>query len=229
MDYNWAKHSISTLRDHATVVFRQGGGSRPDVFLIEIDGQRAVLKDQNGADRWFALLIGPLLNWRETKALKQLASSTYVPNLLAKPSRRAFLMSYHESKQITKIGEQLVDWPLFFERLEQAVSELHELGVAHNDLRNPTNTLVTPQQQPVLVDLVACFSRGSSWNIPQRWLFTKFCQVDRSAITKLKQRFAPDLVTQHDVHPEAIAGRAGMAAKQFGQWIRKISKALFTG
>ena len=105
---------------------------------------------------------------------------------------------------------------------------MHEIGVAHNDLRNPTNTLITDEGHPVLVDLVAYFSQGSRWNWPRNWIFRKFCQVDLSAITKLKLRYAPELVTESDIHPEHIAGQSGMRVKRFGQWVRRVTRALFT-
>ncbi|GAA6139250.1 hypothetical protein NBRC116583_29970 [Arenicella sp. 4NH20-0111] len=229
MTFNWQQYTVEDLRSHATFTFREGGGSRPDVLLIEIDGHKAVLKDQAGADKWFGLLIGPLLNWRECKALKKLSDVSCIPDLLSTPSKRSFLMSYHESEQITRLTNFEPDWPSFFEKLAGAIEELHHTGVAHNDLRNPTNTLITPDGEPVLVDLVACFCRGRSWNWPNLWLFNKFSQVDKSAITKMKSRVAPELLTDDDVNPEQIAGKAGMYAKGLGQQIRRLSRKLFTG
>ena len=228
MTFNWQQYSIEELRAHATTCFREGGGSRPDVLLVEIEGHKAVLKDQGGADKWFALLVGPVLNWRECKALKKLANVNCVPNLLGVPNSRAFLMSYHESEQITRLKNIQPDWAAFFAELNKSIAELHTAGVAHNDLRNPTNTLVTPQGQPILVDLVACFCKGRPWNLPNLWLFEKFAQVDRSALTKMKTKIAPELLGNDEVNPEEIAGKFGMAAKRFGQFIRKISRKLFT-
>jgi len=228
MTVNWRQYTTQELRAHATTTFRQGGGSRPDVLLIEIDGHKAVLKDQGGADRWFAALVGPVLNWRECKALKKLASVNCIPDLLAVPDRRAFLMSYHQSEQITRLNEFQPDWPIFFDKFKAAIAEVHAAGVAHNDLRNPTNTLVTPDGEPVLVDLVACFCRGQRWNLPNQWLFDKFTQVDKSAITKIKTKVAPTLLGDDEINPEQIAGKAGMAAKGLGQWIRAVSRKLFT-
>jgi len=228
MSTNWQQYSLQQLRSHSTTVFRQGGGSRPDVLLIEIDGEKAVLKDQGGADRLFALLVGPVLNWRECKALDKLKDVQCIPKLLNKPSSRSFLMSYHESEQITRLANFEPDWPDFFLKLRTAIDEVHSAGVAHNDLRNPTNTLVTVDGDPILVDLVACFCRGQSWNVLNQWLFNKFSQVDLSAITKIKQRVAPELVEESDVLPEEIAGQAGLAAKSLGQWIRRVSRKLFT-
>lgn len=228
MSINWQDYSVQQLRDHAVATFREGGGSRPDVLLIEIDGHKAVLKDQGGADKLFATLIGPILNWRECKALNKLAEVRCIPDLLSKPSARAFLMSYHESEQITRLQRTEPNWPDFFEKLSASIAEIHAAGVAHNDLRNPTNTLLTPEGEPILVDLVACFCRGQAWNLPNQWLFKKFAQVDLSAITKIKSRVAPQLISADDVVPEEIAGKAGMAVKGLGQWVRRVSRKLFT-
>lgn len=228
MSFHWSNYTLEQLRSHATRSFRVGGGSRPDVLLIEIEGHQAVLKDQGGADRLFALLIGPILNWRECKALTKLAELDSVPVLLSKPNKRSFLMSYHASEQMTRLNEISPEWPIFFAKLSSAIEQMHAAGVAHNDLRNPTNTLVTPNGDPILVDLVACFCRGQRWNILNRWLFNKFTQVDRSAITKLKSKVAPELISSDDVNPEQIAGKAGMAIKQLGQLIRRLARKLFT-
>lgn len=228
MSFNWSNYTLEELKANASNTFRQGGGSRPDVLLIEIDGNRAVLKDQSAADMAFATLVGPILNWRECKALKKLAHVRCVPDLLGQPSCRSFLMSYHESEQITRLEKHTPDWPIFFEKLADAIEQMHNAGVAHNDLRNPTNTLVTPDGDPILVDLVACFCQGSLWNAPNQWLFNKFCQVDLSAITKIKSKVAKELISNEDINPEDIAGDVGMAIKRLGQWIRKISKLLFT-
>ena len=228
MSHDWSKYTLKELRNNAIRTFREGGGSRPDVLLIEIDGQRAVLKDQAGADKLFATLIGPLLNWRECKALRRLDGVDCIPNLLAQPSKRSFLMSYHESEQITRLQKLEPNWPSFFAELRVAIDQVHAAGVAHNDLRNPTNTLVTPEGKPILVDLVACFCQGREWNLLNQWLFNKFTQVDLSAITKIKSRIAPDLLNDDDVHAEQIAGKSGMAARSFGQWVRRVSRKLFT-
>ena len=228
MPINWSDYTLEQIRSHAIEEFRKGGGSRPDVLLIDISGQRAVLKDQSKADKWFALLVGPLLNWRETKALRRLANVECVPNLLGTPSKRSLLMSYHPSEQISHLQNISPDWPEFFKKLSNAIESVHNAGVAHNDLRNPSNTLITQHGEPVLVDLVACFCQGSSWNFVNNWIFKKFKQVDLSAVTKMKVRFAPELLGETDIHAEQIAGKTGMAAKGLGQWIRRLSKGLFT-
>jgi len=228
MSVNWQIYSLEQLKANSIATFREGGGSRPDVLLIEIEGEKAVLKDQSAADKTFAMLIGPILNWRECKALKKLSQVECIPNLLSQPSSRSFLMSYFESEQITRLDKITPDWPEFFDKYSKAIRQIHTAGVAHNDLRNPTNTLITPNGDPILVDLVACFCRGPKWNFINHWIFNKFCQVDLSAITKIKGRLAPELIDANDVVAKDIAGRPGMAIKSLGQLIRRISRKLFT-
>lgn len=225
---DWSQYSLEQLRANAITTFRQGGGSRPDVLLINIEGHKAVLKDQSGADKGFAFLVGPLLNWRECKALIKLKNVACVPDLLAQPTSRSFLMTYHESEQITRLDQFTPEWPIFFEKLRASIDEIHQAGVAHNDLRNPTNTLVTPNGDPILVDLVACFCKGQAWNLPNQWMFNKFSQVDLSAITKIKSKVAKELILDTDIVAEDIAGRPGMAIKGLGQWVRRLSRKLFT-
>ena len=228
MPIDWSQYSLDQLREYTVHTFREGGGSRPDVLLLEIDGQYAVLKDHGQADKLFATMLGPILNWRECKALTKLQTLDCIPNLLHVPNKRSFLMTYHESEQITRLESVQPDWPTFFDELSLAIEQMHKAGVAHNDLRNPTNILITPKGKPVLVDLVGCFNQGSSWNLPKQWVFNKFCQVDLSAITKLKMRVAPELINEQDVVREEIAGNAGMAAKGLGQWVRRVSRFFFT-
>ena len=228
MATNWAIYSLQELRLHSKHAFRKGGGTRPDVLLIEVDGEAAVLKDHSASDRWFSTLIGPLLTWRECKALQRLEAVECIPKLLARPSKRSFLMTYHPAVPITMPEAATHDWDTIFARLSAALQQVHEAGVAHNDLRNPSNTLITADGEPVLVDLVGAFFRGHSWNLLNHWVFDKFCLVDKSAITKMKQTFAPELLSSADVQPEQIAGPAGMFVRRAGQWIRSLSQKLFT-
>jgi len=125
MSVQWSEFSLDELRSHSVDCFREGGGSRPDVLLIEINGERAVLKDQSGADKWFATLVGPILNWREIKALSRLSDVDCVPTLLSKPSARSFLMSYHASEQISRLDRIEPNWPDFFAQLERAILDVH--------------------------------------------------------------------------------------------------------
>ena len=225
---DWNQFTKSELKTFVVDTFRQGGGSRPDVLLLEKDGEQVVLKDHDGMDKWFALLIGPILAWREAKAMKRLKSVEGVPTLLAQPDNRSLLMEHIAARQVVNVDQSEFIAKEYLDNLKNLIEQVHNAGVAHGDLRSPTNALIDQNGQAALVDFVASLSRGASWNIVNRYLFEKMMLIDFSAITKLKKRIAPELLDDSDFEAVSIAGKKGMAFRKLGQWIRIISRKLLS-
>ncbi len=219
--------SLTAIRELSTRSFRVGQGSRPDVLLVEKDGEQAVLKDHNGCDPLFGFILGPLLVWRETGALRELQELLGVPTLIKRVDRRALLMAYVPALPVKQRRDE-VDWNIYFPRLSGLVEKMHAQGVAHCDLRSPNNVLVDEHNNPYLVDFVACVFRGRNWHPISRWLFKRFRRVDRSAIAKLKMRYAPELL--NDTEKELLQSNSALerAARGFGVTVRNISRLLFT-
>ena len=146
---DWDNYSLDELRAHATTSYRQAHGSRPDVLLIEIDGERAVLKDFSHSDRGFSHLIGPLLVFREVRSLKALAGLSGIPRLFRRVNRYAFLTEAIDATPASQLRD--CNCPQsFFDSLNELLDSMHDRGVAHCDLRSSGNTLIDPQQQPWL-------------------------------------------------------------------------------
>lgn len=221
-----ASLSQSNLEDlHRAVVHRyvEAGGSRPAVAVVRAADGEAVLKDYNHCDRLFAVLIGPLLVWRETAALARLQGTPGVPRLLRKLGARAFLMEHLQGATAARKRPETAQ-PQFFERLWQLVERIHARGVAHCDMRRSGNILVDETGEPYLVDFVSSAFLRPWWH-PLGWLFPLLCQADRDAIIKLKHRVRPDLVS------ETERGRLnhnwiGRLARGFGALVRDIFRFL---
>ncbi len=217
---------LTSLRAGTLEVLRRGGGSRPDVLRVRCGDGEAILKDQNGCDTAFARLLGPLLAWREARALRRLHGLAGVPDLLDRPDSRSVLMAYVPAVPITKAAHS--DWPAFFAALDRLLEAMHERGVAHCDLRSPGNTLVDEAGEPVLVDFVASVHDSRPWNMPGRWLFGLCCGVDRKAVIKLKAIVAPELVTESErplLEHRSVLHRA---LRRTGIVIRNVTRKLFT-
>ena len=219
--------TLAHIRAGTVRSFRQGGGSRPDVLLIRHGDGLAVLKDHNACDPAFARLIGPLLAWREGRALETLSGLAGIPHLLDRPDSRSLLMEYLDAepaiRRITPVA-----WPEYFDALETLVERMHERGVAHCDLRSPPNMLVDAAGRPYLVDFVACVFRGRRWNLPARWLFERFREVDRAGMAKLKSRVAPDLLTLGErarLEHKSVFARV---LRWSGARVRDLSRRLLT-
>lgn len=234
---------LAALRTRATATFRRGGGTRADVLRVRVDGRDAVLKDHNACDRWFALLLAPLLTRREARALEQLDGVRGVPGLLGRAGKRALLMEAVDGRPIpagpgefrSRGGEPVrgdaapgVPWSEYFARLERLVIACHERGVAHCDLRSPTNALVDAGGDPWVVDFVACVFRGRRWNPLSAWLFSRFRRADLDAVAKLKGRIDPRLLRDAERATMARDGAADRLARRLGSGARELSRLLFT-
>lgn len=215
-----------TLEDlHHAVVHRYvaGGGSRPAVLVVQGSDGEAVLKDYNRCDRLFSALVGPLLVWRETRALAQLEGTQGVPRLIRRLGSRAFLMEYLRGADRSR-KQAVTAQPEFFERLRLLVDHIHARGVAHCDMRRSGNILVDSMGQPYLVDFVSCAFLRPWWH-PLGWLFPLLCQADRDAIIKLKHRAAPELLTEAE-RGRLQHSRMGRIARGFGALARDFFRLL---
>lgn len=225
---DWQQFSKAELRQFAVQTYREGGGSRPDVFLLEINGEQAVLKDHDGMDRKFALIVGPLLAWREAKAMRCLSTVKGIPKLICQPDSRSLLMEHVLARQVVHVDSSEYDAKKYLVSLRALIQSMHEKGVAHGDLRSPTNALIDDEGEAALVDFVASLNRGPRLNVANRYLFNKMCLVDFSAITKLKKRIAPELLDDTDMESADIAGKKGLMFRKAGQLVRTLSRKLFT-
>ena len=108
------------------------------------------------------------------------------------------------------------------------LDQMHQQGVAHCDLRSPTNTLLTADGKPVIVDFVASVQRGRRWNSIANGLFKQFVQADDAAINKLKNHVDPTLLTE--VQRKRLKDHSGVEklARRIGGGFRDVSRRLFT-
>lgn len=221
--------SLDTLHANARKVFRRGGGTRPEVLLVEISGRQAVLKDYARSDPWFRRLVGPASARREARALQLLDGVAGVPRLFGRPARDAVLLEYIPGVSARELKRGAFS-PEFFERFYRLVENIHRRGVAHCDLRSTGNILVGPDGAPYAVDFVAHFKQGAWWNPLTRWIFRKFCEADRTAVARLKRSHAPELLTAAEQAALARDRNTPLerAARAVGKSIRNISRWLLT-
>lgn len=222
---------IEELYGYVQDVFRTGKGTRPQVSLLSVDGRQAVLKDYGRSDLLFRLLIGPIITWREVRALRALRGIPGIPGLIRQINRRAFLVEYingitaRDQADFRKLMK-----PDTFEKLYTLVRAMHAHGVAHCDLRSGGNTIIDKDGQPYFVDFVSNFVRGSWWNLPWRWAFRQFCQADIVAVARLRKRLIPDQLTDEEtrIMEQERQSLLARSARYAGQSIRNISRFFLT-
>jgi predicted Ser/Thr protein kinase len=175
----------------ATVRFlRRRSRTRPDVRLLEWQGQRAVAKDWSNAWPWMRPHARRCLR-REWRALEALAGLPGIPQPLARLPQAivvSFLPGYPLQRMLPAQRRA------FFDALEASVERIHQRGVVHLDLRQRRNILRGADGTPMVLDFEAAFvaDPGSLWGRMTlhwgRW-------VDRLAVLKHKRRYAAGLLT----------------------------------
>lgn len=213
------------LLEHAVAYFREGGGTEPTVALVKVDGFTAVFKDYGATPGWFARVLGPLLIAREAQALARLAGMHGVPVLYRRLDSRGVLMSFVPARPWRDAAPP----PRAFDDLDALLGEMHARGVAHCDLRAPSNILVDDNGNPYLVDFVARVRRGRAWNLPWNWVFSAFCRADRDALAKLKVRFAPQLASEAERQRAVHRGWLARLSRAVGMGIRSFTRLFVHG
>lgn len=217
-----AGYTREQLHECAQHYFKRGGVTEPEVALLEIGGERMILKDYARTPGWFGVLIAPILIAREATALAQLDDLDGIPKLLRRIDRRALLMECLPARPWAEVRPDDGSYA----RLAALIDAMHARGIAHCDLRAPSNILVSDGGQPCIVDFVARVRRGAQWNAPWNGLFARFCTADRSALVKLKQRYAGHLVTDAEQAAMAHEGLLERTARRLGADIRRLTRFL---
>lgn len=138
-----------------------GNGIHADLRLLKTAGQLWVVKDFSARPWWLRQSIGRWLIRHELAALRKLEGLAGAPKAVTRMDGFALAYHYVEGVPLSMTSSEHLP-PAFFRRYEQMVEAMHQRGIAHLNLRHGNNVLVTPDQQPVIID----FQR----HLPLRWL-----------------------------------------------------------
>ena len=185
------------LGSHTSERLRAGRYWQPDLFIVQWQGRRYIVKDYRARPRIYRWSVGLLATSREAKNYRRLAGLPGIPAFGGRIDRYALAVEFipgRNADRFTK-GELSAG---FFAELRTIIQGVHDRGVVLGDLRNSKNIMVTEQGRPMLIDFSTGFGRGGWWNPLQRWLYRIFEQDDFLGVAKLKRRYAPELMTDEE-------------------------------
>ncbi|NUN97919.1 MAG: hypothetical protein HUU16_17285 [Candidatus Omnitrophica bacterium] len=167
--------------------------SQADIWLVDWDGRRCVLRDFSGPRVWYFRLLCLWGVRREIEAHRQLDGIEGIPRLLHVLGWKAYLIEYIEGEPIHPRLHR--PGPEFFSAVEGIVGQMHARGVAHGDLRN-RNILIGADGNPYLIDFTTAWWATSWWRKP---LFRFLQSLDRRRLAVTKARFLPEALGHEEI------------------------------
>jgi predicted Ser/Thr protein kinase len=193
------------------LLYRARNWSKADVTLVKVDGRARVVKDTAPRIWLVRYLFGRRLLQREFQVLQRLNGMGGVPHVYKMLDEDAFVMDYIEGINmgtLREVGETTV------QRLSVLFQELHQRGVAHGD-PHASNILVTADGTPFLIDFSTALARPESHHGWRERLWQELRRQDDRRLAKMKQRFAPHLLTEEEKQLLSEPSRLYRVSKSF--------------
>ena len=164
----------------------RGGWSNPDVLLVRHEGAVLVVKDFAPRSAFVRGVLARWLSAREGRAWQALRGHPAVPGYLGRVDPLAFAVAYRPGATLFSARGEPLPEP-FLGELEEAVAEMHRLGVVHGDLSNRTNVLRDEAGHAVLIDFGSAlvFRPGG---VAARLFLPLFAGLDRRALRKWRAK-----------------------------------------
>ncbi|MCE5322259.1 hypothetical protein LLG46_02965 [bacterium] len=216
------------IEENTVDYYRTAGGTRPDLRVVDIDGNKVAVKDFKGSDFLFRKIVGPILIRREFGAMRNLLGVEGIPQLVGRMDKYSLAMEHISGTSLEHVSQGVLTNE-FYAELVEVVNNMHSRGIAHCDLRSRGNVMLGDDGRPYVVDFAACVYRGRGINPFTRWLFNQFVLADNNAVLRIKQRLSPELLTDKDKADLAIPLPFEVPARIVGESIRKLTRKLLTG
>lgn len=215
MNANALPHDPRSLPPQARLLKRGERLLEPDVYVIDLDGRPAVVKDYGRYRRTPLSPLARLLVRREARVLDRLRGWRHAPALLGTVGLALgieFIPGVALGDVALEAGSQV------FQQLRGAVASLHAAGITHNDL-HPANVLVCGTT-PVLIDFTSAM-RTPRW---LHWLplVRELRRSDLANVVKMRQRVTGEAPSAREV--ELLAPPRWVDAVRHG-WKRLYRRA----
>lgn len=232
---------LSDLPERNCGTLRTPSPTRPNIWIVEECGKRAVVKDFSSKGFFYKHIVGRILVWRESKAYKYLEGIAGIPSFYGTLDGIAIIIEevpgqnlldfekgiisiQNEGASPEKVEEKKkILTQNFFDALEKLVGDFHERGIVHCDLKRTPNILLGKDGRPYIIDWASYTSKKKCSFWPLTLLYKRFFQDDCLAVTKLKVNNRPDLATEeeHQAYRDYKAGREEAGLERTIRGLRK--------
>jgi RIO-like serine/threonine protein kinase len=168
-------------------VLSKGRWANADLYLYRHEGVDWVIKDFMPCSFMVRATWGRIIVRREFAALGKMQSMPDVPQDPFLLDSFALGYRFIKGKTLRDISPEVIEED-FFIRLEDLVNRMHNLNIAHLDIRNRRNIIVDAAGKPALLDFQNCVRLE---RVP-RFLRNLLKNIDLSGVYKHWERYNPE-------------------------------------
>lgn len=187
--------TLSNLPEKQCGILREPTSTRPVIWVVEGNGERAIVKDFSLNGFFFRNIIGRILICREAKVYRKLKGIAGIPAFYRTINGLAIVIEKIEGKHLLEYrrGTKLPD--IFFPTLKKTVEQMHDLGVAHCDLKRAPNIIVGDDGKAYIIDWSSYVTRRL---FPFNLIYKRMVVDDNKAVIKVKIRHLDKKVTEKE-------------------------------
>lgn len=175
-----------------TELLRNGRSANARVICVTSPKGRWTVKDFTDRSWAVKTFIAPILLTHELKILHKLQGIEGIAQKAFMIDRYALAISYVEGTPLGQVASEALP-TTFFRQMESLLLALHERGVAHLDTRGTGNWLVSPKNEPLLIDFQSAISL-EAWPAKIRRIIEL---IDLSGVYKKWATYQPQTLDEH--------------------------------
>ncbi len=186
---------VAALQCSSAAVLANGSSTKPDLFLLNFDGEQApvVFKTYALKTAFVRATAGWFVTRREHTMLKRLEGIEGIERTACPPSRCGLFVKWISGKPLNKVNRESLSEETF-KTLTTIVEQMHQAGVVHLDIAHKGNIRVTADGRPILIDFQSALY-VKNW---PEWLKKWFWKIDDITVLKWKKKLFPHLLTPEE-------------------------------
>ena len=173
-------------------------GNQGRLFTIDIDQKTYLIKSAN-IDKWWSKSINKWSIKREYNVYKKLKGLNGIPKCYGLTDQGKLVLEYIDGGSYRDKQYELDGNDNFFDALLELITSMHNLGVAHGDLKRKDNLIVDQNLKPYLIDFGTAVINYDESSSLKKIVFNFLRKTDLNAWIKHKYRRSYENISSEDL------------------------------
>ena len=173
-------------------------GNQGRLFTIDIDQKTYLIKSAN-IDKWWSKSINKWSIKREYNVYKKLKGLNGIPKCYGLTDQGKLVLEYINGGSYRDKQYELDGNDNFFDALLELITSMHNLGVAHGDLKRKDNLIVDQNLKPYLIDFGTAVINYDQSGTFKKIVFNFLRKTDLNAWIKHKYKRSYENISNEDL------------------------------